>query len=122
MDKLKQIYKLSPIALLIIVIFSIYFAYQCFEDEQTAKQQMTELSSQMQQLQQKIIKNNQIITDNELSKLELENQSISRQEQINEQLKDNDCANRLIPMPISGSMYNRAKSLRESANPSKSTQ
>ncbi|MBI0005153.1 hypothetical protein H3S74_02755 [Gilliamella sp. W8126] len=122
MDKLKQIYKLSPIALLIIVIFSIYFAYQCFEDEQTAKQQMTELSSQMQQLQQKIIKNNQIITDNELSKHELENQSISRQEQINEQLKDNDCANRLIPMPISGSMYNRAKSLRESANPSKSTQ
>lgn len=122
MDKLKQIYKLSPIALLIIVIFSIYFAYQCFEDEQTAKQQMTELSSQMQQLQQKIIKNNQIITDNELSKLELENQSISRQEQINEQLKDNDCANRLIPMPISGSMYNRAKSLRESANPSKSAQ
>lgn len=122
MDKLKQIYKLSPIALLIIVIFSIYFAYQCFEDEQTAKQQMTELSSQMQQLQQKIIKNNQIITDNELSKHELENQSISRQEQINEQLKDNDCANRLIPMPISGSMYNRAKSLRESTNPSKSAQ
>ena len=122
MDKLKQIYKLSPIALLIIVIFSIYFAYQCFEDEQTAKQQMTELSSQMQQLQQKIIKNNQIITDNESSKLELENQSISRQEQINEQLKDNDCANRLIPMPISGSMYNRAKSLRESANSSKSAQ
>ena len=122
MDKLKQIYKLSPIALLIIVIFSIYFAYQCFEDEQTAKQQMTELSSQMQQLQQKIIKNNQIITDNELSKHELENQSISRQEQINEQLKDNDCANRLIPIPISGSLYNRAKSLRESANPSKSAQ
>ena len=122
MDKLKKIYKLSLIALLIIVIFSIYFAYQCFEDEQTAKQQMTELSSQMQQLQQKIIKNNQIITDNELSKLELENQSISRQEQINEQLKDNDCANRLIPMPISGSLYNRAKSLRESANPSKSAQ
>ena len=122
MDKLKKIYKLSLIALLIIVIFSIYFAYQCFEDEQTAKQQMTELSSQMQQLQQKIIKNNQIITDNELSKHELENQSISRQEQINEQLKDNDCANRLIPMPISGSMYNRAKSLRESANPSKSAQ
>lgn len=122
MDKLKQIYKLSPIVLLIIVIFTIYFAYQCFEDEQTAKQQMTELSSQMQQLQQKIIKNNRIITDNELSKHELENQSISRQEQINEQLKDNNCANRLIPMPLSGSMYNRAKSLRESANPSKSAQ
>ena len=61
MDKLKLLYKLSPIILLIIVIFSIYFAYQCFEDEQTAKQKMTELSSQMQQLQQTIERNNQII-------------------------------------------------------------
>ena len=122
MDKLKQIYNLSPIALLSIVIFSIYFAYQCFKDEQTAKQQMTELSFQMQQLQQTVERNNQIIVANEQSKLELENQSISRQEQIHEQLKDNDCANRLIPIPISGSLYNRAKSLRESANPSKSAQ
>ena len=122
MDKLKLLYKLSPIILLIIVIFSIYFAYQCFEDEQTAKQKMTELSSQMQQLQQTIERNNQIITANEQSKRELENQSISRQEQINEQLKDNDCANQFVPMSISGSLYNRAKSLRESANSSKSAQ
>ncbi len=122
MDKLKLLYKLSPIILLIIVIFSIYFAYQCFEDEQTAKQKMTELSSQMQQLQQTIERNNQIIAANEQSKRELENQSISRQEQINEQLKDNDCANQFVPMSISGSLYNRAKSLRESANSSKSAQ
>ncbi|PXZ06317.1 hypothetical protein DKK70_10085 [Gilliamella apicola] len=122
MDKLKLLYKLSPIILLIIVIFSIYFAYQCFEDEQTAKQKMTELSSQMQQLQQTIERNNQIIAANEQSKRELENQSISRQEQINEQLKYNDCANQFVPMSISGSLYNRAKSLRESANSSKSAQ
>jgi len=122
MDKLKLLYKLSPIILLIIVIFSIYFAYQCFEDEQTAKQKMTELSPQMQQLQQTIERNNQIIAANEQSKRELENQSISRQEQINEQLKDNDCANQFVPMSISGSLYNRAKSLRESANSSKSAQ
>ena len=122
MDKLKLLYKLSPIILLIIVIFSIYFAYQCFEDEQTAKQKMTELSSQMQQLQQTIEKNNQIIAANDQSKRELENQSISRQEQIYEQLKDNDCANQYVPMSISGSLYNRAKSLRESANSSKSAQ
>ena len=122
MDKLKLLYKLSPIILLIIVIFSLYFAYQCFEDEQTAKQKMTELSSQMQQLQQTVEKNNQIIAANEQSKRELENQSISRQEQIYEQLKDNDCANQFVPMSISGSLYNRAKSLRESANSSKSAQ
>ena len=122
MDKLKLLYKLSPIILLIIVIFSIYFAYQCFEDEQTAKQKMTELSSQMQQLQQTIERNNQIIAANEQSKRELENQSISRQEQINEQLKDNDCANQFVPMSISGSLYNRAKSLRQSTDTSKFTQ
>ena len=120
MDKLKLLYKLSPIILLIIVIFSIYFAYQCFEDEQTAKQKMTELSSQMQQLQQTIERNNQIIAANEQSKRELENQSISRQEQINEQLKDNDCANQFVPMSISGSLYNRAKNLRQSTDTSKS--
>ena len=83
---------------------------------------MTELSPQMQQLQQTIERNNQIIAANEQSKRELENQSISRQEQINEQLKDNDCANQFVPMSISGSLYNRAKSLRESANSSKSAQ
>lgn len=122
MDKLKLLYKLSPIILLIIVIFSIYFAYQCFEDEQTAKQKMTELSSQMQQLQQTIERNNQIIAANEQSKRELEKQSISRQEQINEQLKDNDCANQFVPMSISGSLYNRAKNLRESTNTGTSAQ
>ena len=122
MDKLKLLYKLSPIILLIIVIFSIYFAYQCFEDEQTAKQKMTELSSQMQQLQQTIERNNQIIAANEQSKRELENQSIERQEQINEQLKDNDCASQLVPVSVSNSLYNRAKSLRQSTDTSKFTQ
>ena len=122
MDKLKQIYRLLPIVLLVITVFASYFAYQCYEDEQTAKQKMTELSSQMQQLQQTIEKNNQIIADNEQSKRELENQSAERQEQINEQLKDNDCASQFVPMPISGSLYNRAKSLRESTDTSTSAQ
>ena len=119
MDKLKQIYRLLPIVLLVITVFASYFAYQCYEDEQTAKQKMTELSSQMQQLQQTIEKNNKIIADNEQLKRQLENESISRQEQINEQLKDIDCANQFVPIPVSNSLYNRAKSIRESANPSK---
>ena len=120
MDKLKQIYRLLPIVLLVITVFASYFAYQCYEDEQTAKQKMTELSSQMQQLQQTIEKNNKIIADNEQLKRQLENESISRQEQINEQLKDIDCANQIVPIPVSNSLYNRAKSLRESADTSKS--
>ena len=122
MDKLKQIYRLLPIVLLVITVFASYFAYQCYEDEQTAKRELAELTSQLEQLQQAIEKNNQIIADNEQSKRKLENESISRQEQINEQLKDNDCANQFVPMPISGSLYNRAKNLRESTNTGTSAQ
>ena len=66
------------------------------------------------------MKNNQIIADNEQSKRELENQSIERQEQINEELKDIDCANQFVPIPVSNSMYNRAKNLRQPADTSKS--
>ena len=123
MDKLKQIYRLLPIfllVLLVITVFASYFAYQCYEDEQTAKRELAELTSQLEQLQQAIEKNNQIIADNEQSKRKLENESIERQEQISEQLKDNDCANQFVPMPISGSLYNRAKNLRQSTDTSES--
>ena len=120
MDKFKQIYLLSPIVLLVIAVFAIYVAYQCSQDEKSAKTQLTELTSQLEQLQQTIEKYNQIIADNEQSKRELENESISRQEQINEQLKNNDCASQLVPVSVSNSLYNRAKGIRQSTNTSKS--
>lgn len=115
--------KLSFMALIVVsFMLIVYFGYNNYQEKNRLKNDKLELTNKIEQLQQTIEKNNKIIADNEQSKRELENQSIERQEQINEQLKDNDCANRLIPMPISGSLYNRAKSLRESANPSKSAQ
>ena len=120
MDKFRQIYLLSPIVLLVIAVFAIYVAYQCSQDEQVAKTQLTELTSQLEQLQQTIARNNQIIADNEQSKRKLENQSIEWQEQINEQLKDIDCANQFVPIPVSNSLYNRAKNLRQPTDTSKS--
>lgn len=94
-------------ALLAYVIFDLY------QDKNSAQKEVQMLTDKISQLEQVISKNNQIIADNELSKRELENQSIERQEQINEQLKENDCANRFVPMPVSASLYNRAKNIRK---------
>ena len=114
---------ITSIALIIIgFVFTIYFGYNNHQEKTRLKNDKLELTNKIEQLQQTIAKNNKIIADNEQSKRELENQSISRQEQINEQLKDNDCANQFVPMPISGSLYNRAKNLRQSTDTSTSAQ
>ena len=120
MFKLSKVNIANTALIISAFVFAVHFGYNNYQERKQLKNDKLELTNKIEQLQQTIVKNNKIIADNEQSKRELENQSISRQEQINEQLKDNDCANQLIPMPISGSLYNRAKSLRQSANPSKS--
>lgn len=122
MFKLSKVNIANTALIISAFVFAVYFGYSNYQEKNRLKNDKLELTNKIEQLQQTIAKNNQIIADNEQSKRELENQSISRQEQINEQLKNDDCANRLIPMSISGSLYNRAKSLRESTNSSKSTQ
>ncbi|WP_294912368.1 hypothetical protein [uncultured Gilliamella sp.] len=113
--------KILGVALIVVsFMLIVYFGYNNHQEKTRLKNDKLALTNKIEQLQQTIERNNQIIADNEQSKRELENQSISRQEQINEQLKDNDCANQFVPMSISGSLYNRAKSLRESTNSSKS--
>ena len=113
--------KLLSIALLIVgFVFSIYFGYNNYQEKKRLKEANAELTNQINQLEQTISRNNQIIADNELSKRELEKQSLERQEQINEQLKDNDCAKQFVPMPVSASLYNRAKGIRESTDTSQS--
>ena len=113
--------KILGIALIIVSFVLIsYFGYNNYQERKQLKNDKLELTNKIEQLQQTMARNNQIIADNEQSKRELENQSIERQEQINEQLKNDDCANRLIPMSISGSLYNRAKNLRQSTSTSES--
>lgn len=106
----------------VAICFSLlaYVIFDLYQDKNSAQKEAQILSDKISQLEQVISKNNQIIADNELSKRELENQSIERQEQINEQLKDNDCANRFVPMPVSASLYSRAKGIRESTDTSQS--
>ena len=113
--------KILGIALIVVgFVLAVYFGYNNYQEKNRLKNDKLELTNKIEQLQQTIAKNNKIIADNEQSKRELENQSIERQEQINEQLKNDDCANRLIPMSISGSLYNRAKNLRQSTDTSES--
>lgn len=115
--------KILSIALIaVIFVLVVYFGYNNYQEREQLERDKSELTNRINELQQTIVKNNKVIADNEQSKRELENQSIERQEQINEQLKNDDCANRHVPMSISGSMYNRAKSLRESPDTSKPAQ
>lgn len=100
--------------LLIYVIFGLY------RDKQIEIEKSAILTEKLSQLERDIEKNNQITAENELSKRELENQSLERQEQINVKLKNNDCANQFVPVPVSASLYNRAKNIRKSPDSSQS--
>ena len=110
----------SKILIIVIFLLIIYFGYNNYRENERLKRDKLALTSQIEQLQQTIVRNNQIIADNEQSKRELENQSTERQEQINEQLQNNDCANQLVPVAVSNSLYNRAKNLRQPTDTSKS--
>ena len=109
--------KILGIALIAVIFVLIsYFGYNNYQEREQLERDKLELKNKIEQLQQTIVKNNKIIADNEQSKRELENQSAERQEQINEQLKDIDCANQFVPVPVSNSLYNRAKSIRDATN------
>ena len=113
--------KILGIALIVVgFVLAVYFGYNNYQEKNRLKNDKLELTNKIEQLQQTIVKNNKIIADNEQSKRELENESIERQEQINEELKDNDCASQLVPVSVSNSLYNRAKNLRQSTDTSKS--
>ena len=115
MDKFKKLFIVGIVLGIIIRI-----GYNNYQENERLKHDKLELTNKIEQLQQTIARNNQIIADNEQSKRELENQSTERQEQINEQLKNNDCASQLVPNAVSNSLYNRAKGVRESTDTSKS--
>ena len=113
--------KILGVALIVVsFVLAVYFGYNNYQEKNRLKNDKLELTSQIEHLQQTIEKNNQIIADNEQSKRQLENESTERQEQIDEQLKNNDCANQLVPNAVSNSLYNRAKGIRQPTNTSKS--
>ena len=117
MDK----FKIFTIAGIVIGIISgVRISYDDYQKKKQLEREKFELTSQIEQLQRTIARNNQIVADNEQLKRELENLSIERQEQTYELLKNNNCANQLVPVTVSNSLYNRAKNLRQSTDTSKS--
>ena len=114
MDNFKILFIIGIVVLGIV----IRIGYNNYQENERLKHDKLELTNKIEQLQQTLARNNQIIADNEQSKLKLENQSTERQEQINEQLKNNDCAGQLVPVSVSNSLYNRAKNLRQSTDTS----
>ena len=108
------------ITIAIGVLLLIYVIFGLYRDKQIEIEKSAILTEKLSQLERDIEKNNQITAENELSKRELENQSLERQEQINVKLKNNDCANQFVPVPVSASLYNRAKNIRKSPDSSQS--
>ena len=117
MDKFKI---LTIVGVVIGIISGVRISYDDYQRKKQLEHERFELTNKIEQLQQTIARNNQIIADNEQSKRQLENESTERQEQINEQLKNDNCANQLVPNAVSNSLYNRAKNLRQSTDTSKS--
>lgn len=114
--------ELSVMALVVVsFVLIVYFSYNNYRDKQRLEHEKLDLTSQIDLLQHNIARNDQIIADNEKLKRELENQSTGRQEQINELLKDDNCANQLVPVAVSDSLYNRAKNLRQPTDTRKLT-
>ncbi|OCG64975.1 hypothetical protein A9G48_00985 [Gilliamella sp. wkB18] len=120
MFKLSKVNIANTALIIIGFVFAVHFGYNNYQEKKQLQKDKAELFGKIEQLEQNIAKNNQIIADNEQSKRELENKSIERQEQINEQLKNNDCANQFVPVSVSNGLYNRAKGLRQPTDTSQS--
>lgn len=107
------------------MLWFVHFSYDNFQEKKQLKKANTELYERIEQLNQSIAKSNRIIANNEKYKRVLENKSIERQEQIDEQVnrqaKKHNCDDYIAPVSVSNELYNRAKSLRQSANTGEST-
>lgn len=98
-----------------LLLFTSYFAWNCFQDEITAKQEQARLETiivtKEEQYEYLYQKSAQI----EIEKQQLENESQEQQEQINELLKNNTCANEFVPSDVVNKLRQRANSLRQSS-------
>lgn len=94
------------ISLLVITIFSIYFAFNCWRDEKAAKREVTTLTNQIDQLNKDIEKNNQIIAQREQEKAQDAISIKQLNELINDALQNNQCANEYMPSNVTNWMRN----------------
>lgn len=85
------------IALVGALLFVSYFSFNCWRDEKIAKEKVTTLTDQIDQLNKNIDKNNQIIAQREQEKSQDAISIKQLHEQMKNALKNNQCANEYMP-------------------------
>ncbi|MCX8726977.1 hypothetical protein [Gilliamella sp. B2838] len=85
------------IALVGALLFVSYFSFNCWQDEKIAKEKVTTLTDQIDQLNKNIDKNNQIIAQREQEKSQDAISIKQLHEQMKNALKNNQCANEYMP-------------------------
>lgn len=99
--------KILGIALIIVSFVLIsYFGYNNYQERKQLKNDKLELKNKIEQLQQAIEKNNQIIAQREQEKAQDAISIKQLHEQMKDALKNNQCANEIMPSNISDWMRN----------------
>lgn len=120
LSKLKLAYQLSPIVFMLIISFLIYLLFQYSDRLTSAQNKANELDNKVSYLEHQAKLINDTIEQNAKEKQALENESIKQQEQINELLKNNKCANDIVPATIFDKLYKRADKIRQPTSSDKS--
>ena len=106
MFKLSKVNIANTALIIAAFAFTVYFGYSNYQARKQLKKEKSELSEKIEQLQQTIEKNNQIIAQREQEK----NRDAISIKQLHEQMKDalknNQCANEIMPSNISDWMRN----------------
>lgn len=106
MSKLNMSLIVTIIILFLLSGFSIYFAFTCWQDEKNAKEKVITLTNQIDTLNKNIDKNNQIIAQREHEKSQDAISIKKLHEQINDAIKNNQCANEHMPIGVINWMRN----------------
>ena len=80
-----------------ILVFAIYWGYNNYHEKKRLKNANTYLTNQINQLEKTISKNNQIIAQREHEKSQDAISIKKLHEQINDAIKNNQCANEYMP-------------------------
>lgn len=94
------------------LLFTAYFAYNCWQDEQQAEQEVINLTKSIKVKEAELERQYQISLKVELEKQQLENDSLKYQQELKYALQNNTCANEFIPNDITNRLHQRANSLR----------
>ena len=97
---------LSKALIIIVFVFTIYFGYNNYQEKKQLQKDKAELFGKIEQLNQDIAKNNQIIAQREKEKTQDAMSIKQLQEQMKDALKNNQCANEIMPSNISDWMRN----------------